>query len=136
MVVERSRTTCYDFPGELSNPGSLLVSIEQMMLGGVSECRNKSLQIMFQLIGGGEKAGSGMDKILRGWASQQWRVPLIRTQMRPDRVRLILPMVSLLPENAVQTLRGRFGSLFDSPGSAERQAVVTAEAEGTVSNGR
>jgi len=54
------------FQGELSNPGSLLVSIEQMMLGGVSECRNKSLQIMFQLIGGGEKAGSGMGKVLRG----------------------------------------------------------------------
>lgn len=29
---------------------------------GASECRNKSLQLMFQLMGGGDKAGSGMDK--------------------------------------------------------------------------
>jgi hypothetical protein len=34
---------------------------------GVSECRNKSLQMMFQLMGGGDKAGSGMDKIRAGW---------------------------------------------------------------------
>jgi ATP-dependent DNA helicase RecG len=131
IVVEKYRDRF-----ELSNPGSLLVSIEQLVLGGVSECRNKSLQIMFQMIGGGEKAGSGMDKIRRGWASQQWRVPLIRTQMRPDRVKLVLPMVSLLPEKAVQNLRDRFGVQFDALESAERQAVVTAEAEGEVSNGR
>ena len=55
---------------ELSNPGLLLVSVEQMLRGGVSECRNKSLQLMFQQIGGGEKAGSGIDKIRQGWASQ------------------------------------------------------------------
>lgn len=51
---------------ELSNPGSLLVSREQLLQGGVSECRNKSVQLMFQLMGGGDKAGSGMDKIRAG----------------------------------------------------------------------
>ena len=55
---------------ELSNPGSLLVSRVQLLQGGVSECRNKSLQLMFQLMGGGEKAGSGMDKIRAGWRAQ------------------------------------------------------------------
>lgn len=48
---------------ELSNPGWLLVSRVQLLQGGVSECRNKSLQLMFQLMGGGDKAGSGVDKI-------------------------------------------------------------------------
>lgn len=52
---------------EFSNPGSLLISIEQLLRGGISECRNKSLQLMFQMIGGGEKAGSGIDKIRQGW---------------------------------------------------------------------
>ena len=32
------------------------------------------------MIGGGEKAGSGIDKIRQGWASQKWRLPLIREQ--------------------------------------------------------
>lgn len=31
----------------ISNPGSLLVSRVQLLQGGVSECRNKSLQLMF-----------------------------------------------------------------------------------------
>lgn len=48
---------------ELSNPGTLLVSFEQLRQGAVSECRNPSLQRMFQMMGAGDKAGSGIDKI-------------------------------------------------------------------------
>ncbi len=92
---------------ELSNPGTLLISREQLLRGGVSECRNKSLQLMFQLIGAGEKAGSGIDKIMRGWKSQQWRPPEIEEMSQPDRVRLILTMESLLPEKIVR----RFASI-------------------------
>jgi predicted HTH transcriptional regulator len=47
----------------------------ELLQGGVSECRNKSLQLMFQLMGGGNKAGSGMDKIRAGWRAQHWRSP-------------------------------------------------------------
>jgi ATP-dependent DNA helicase RecG len=71
---------------ELSNPGSLLVSRVQLLQGGVGECRNKSLQLMFQLMGGGDKAGSGMDKIRAGWRAQHWRSPRLespRRQVRP-----------------------------------------------------
>lgn len=40
---------------EFSNPGSLLVSLEQLMRGNISECRNKALQTMFMMIGGRRK---------------------------------------------------------------------------------
>lgn len=40
----------------MENPGTLLVSLEQYLRGGVSECRNKALQQMFLMIGGGERA--------------------------------------------------------------------------------
>ncbi len=89
---------------EFSNPGTLLVSLEQLFRGNVSECRNKSLQTMFMLIGIAEKAGSGVDKIRRGWASQHWRSPLIREQVQPERVTWRLPMVSLIPENSLERL--------------------------------
>jgi hypothetical protein len=60
---------------ELSNPGTLLLGIEQIFAkGAVSECRNKTLQGMFATLGYGEKAGSGIDKIRQGWASQKWRL--------------------------------------------------------------
>ena len=121
---------------ELSNPGSLLVSRVQLLQGGVSECRNKSLQLMFQLMGGGDKAGSGMDKIRAGWRSQHWRSPRLEEFLQPDRVKLVLPMVSLIPDEVEKALRQRFGDRFARLDKTAVQAVVTAQVEGSVTNGR
>lgn len=118
------------------NPGTLLVSLEQFRRGGVSECRNKALQKMFLMIGGGEQAGSGVDKIRTGWRSRHWRAPLIGTQAQPDRVRLTLPMVSLIPDVTMERLRQHFGANMDTLSPAELQALATADIEGTVSNAR
>lgn len=118
------------------NPGTLLVSLEQFRRGGVSECRNKALQKMFLMIGGGEQAGSGVDKIRTGWSSRHWRAPLIGTQVQPDRVRLTLPMVSLIPDTTQAHLRKLFGARIAALTPAEMQALATAEIEGSVSNAR
>lgn len=121
---------------ELSNPGTLLVSFEQLQQGAVSECRNPSLQRMFQMMGAGDKAGSGIDKIKQGWASQKWRWPLIEEQLKPDRVKLILPMVSLLPEDSLVRLRAVLGEQLEGLNAREVQALVTADVEGIVTNQR
>ena len=131
VVIERERDQLV-----FSNPGSLLVSIEQMLEGGVSECRNKSLQTMFAMVGYGEKAGSGIDKIKQGWATQKWRWPNIMTRLQPDRVQLVMPMVSLLPEKSLSHLHELFGERLALLSSEEVQALVTAEVEGSVSNQR
>lgn len=120
----------------LDNPGSLLVSIQQLREGGVSECRNKSLQQMFLMIGGAEKAGSGIDKILKGWQSQHWVVPYVSTSYQPDRVRFILPFTSFIPEDSKERLRDHFGDEFDHLAPEECLALVLAETEGQVSNAR
>ena len=104
--------------------------------GGVSECRNKSLQLMFQLMGGGDKAGSGMDKIRAGWRAQHWRSPRLEESLQPDRVKLALPMVSLIPVEVDQALRLRFGDGFAKLDTTAVQAVVTAQVEGSVTNAR
>lgn len=119
---------------EFSNPGTLLLPVEQILKGGVSECRNRLLQTMFSLLGYGEKAGSGFDKIRQGWASQNWRLPNIEETLQPDRVRVVLPMVSLLPEESVERIKGRFGTKFRKLSPLEVQALVTADLEGGVSN--
>ncbi len=129
IIVEKYRDRF-----EFSNPGTLLLSVEQILKGGVSECRNRLLQTMFSLLGYGEKAGSGFDKIRQGWASQNWRLPIIEETLRPDRVRLVLPMVSLLPEESVERIKGRFGTKFKKLSPLEVQALVTADLEGGVSN--
>lgn len=100
------------------------------------KCRNKALQTMFQMIGGAEKAGSGIDKILQGWKSQGWIGPGFRTQYDPDRVTFVLPFISFLPEGSKLRLREKFGARFDSLSVEECQAVVLAETEGVVSNAR
>ena len=131
VVVER-------FPDRivLANPGGLLVSIEQYLRGGVSECRNPCLQKMFALLGRGERAGSGVDKIKSGWRSQHWRSPQIRTQHQPDRVELTLPLASLLEPATIEHLRQRFGTKLDSLQPAELQALAIAKEESGVSNRR
>ena len=131
IVVERTRDAF-----EFSNPGTLLVSFEQLLRGNVSECRNKNLQKMFMLIGAAEKAGSGVDKMRRGWASQHWRSPMVREQVQPDRVCWRLPMVSLIPEESLTRLGELFGEQFSKFNKNEIQALVTADVEGVVDNSR
>ena len=131
VVVEKARDALV-----FGNPGMLLVSREQFFQGGVSECRNPALQRMFQMLGLGEKAGSGIDVIRKGWRAQAWRTPGMIETTRPDRVRLVMPMVSLMPEGVVSDLRRRFGEAFESLSEPEAQAVVTAEVEGSVTNPR
>ncbi len=121
---------------EFSNPGSLLVSFEQLLQGNISECRNKTLQNIFMMIGGAEKAGSGVDKIHRGWESQHWRSPRISDQFQPDRVQWMLPMVSLIPEASLARLKELFGRRFSRFTKLEVQALVTADIEGAVDNAR
>ena len=121
---------------EFSNPGSLLISFDQILEGGVSECRNKSLQLMFTMIGAAERAGSGIDKIKAGWNSQHWRLPIVKERMHPDRVIWTLPMVSLIPDESLIKLKIKFGDKFSKFQKVELQALVTADIEGFVDNAR
>lgn len=59
------------------NPGRLRILVERLYAGGVSDPRNPNLQKLFQLLGLGEKAGSGFQKILRAWREQHWFIPLV-----------------------------------------------------------
>jgi len=131
VVVEK-----YSDRFEFSNPGMLLVSMDQLLNGNVSECRNKTLQTMFTLLGAAEKAGSGVDKIRRGWESQHWRLPRVNEQMQPDRVMWMLPMVSLIPDESLQRLKNQFGAVIDCSSNLEIQAMVTADIEKRVDNRR
>lgn len=86
---------------------------------------------MFQMLGVGDKAGSGIDKIRSSWESQHWQSPRLKETRRPDRVQLLLPMVSTLPKEAMEELRSRFG-IARAIGTSKRanptavRAVITA----------
>ena len=64
-----------------------------MLKGGISDPRKKALMKMFNIIGIGERAGSGVPDIFDVWKSQGWETPVIEEQYNPDRTILILPFV-------------------------------------------
>lgn len=87
-------------------------------------------------MGGGDKAGSGMDKIRAGWRAQHWRSPRLEESLQPDRVKLVLPMVSLIPDEVNQAWRVRFRDRYAKLDKTAVQAVVSAQVEGSVTNSR
>lgn len=119
-----------------SNPGTMLVSKEQYYTGGDSVCRNKYLQKMFSMIGVAEKAGSGTDKILKGWREANWRSPKIEERLQPDKVVLIMPMESLLSDKAKAVLSNKFGITANSFDHNVMSVLALVCDEGDVTNER
>ena len=74
----------------IENPGSIRIGKKQMRLGGISDPRNKNLMKMFNLLGIGERAGSGIPDIYQVWADQGWNSPVVEEFYNPDRTRLSL----------------------------------------------
>ena len=118
-----------------SNPGTLLVSIQQYYAGGISECRNPSLQKMFMLIGRAEKAGSGVDKIMSGWEEAHWRKPFLQIDTQPDRVQLTMPMFSVIPDVVLNELNIFFGDVSQLMPD-ELTVLSFCLIEGSISNHR
>ena len=119
----------------ISNPSTLLVSLDQYYEGGISECRNPSLQKMFMLIGRAEKSGSGVDKIMRGWDDLHWSKPYLKLEEQPNRVKLILPMFHILPEQVMANLQEQFPTIGELT-TNELTALTFCSVEGCISNNR
>ncbi len=74
----------------MENPGSIRTGKKQMLKGGISDPRNKALMKMLNLIGIGERAGSGVPDIYGVWEQQGWMEPEVEEQYAPDRTILKL----------------------------------------------
>ena len=74
----------------IENPGYIRVGKKQILLGGISDPRNKGLMKMFNMIDIGERAGSGVSNIFNTWKDEGYEVPEIIEEFNPDRTKLIL----------------------------------------------
>ena len=74
----------------IENPGSIRTGKNQMLRGGISDPRNETILKMFNLIGYGERAGSGVPDIYSVWEKEGWEEPSIVEQYGPDRTILTL----------------------------------------------
>ncbi|MCK6421282.1 MAG: putative DNA binding domain-containing protein [Aquabacterium sp.] len=118
------------------NPGRMRIAPEIAIQGGNSDCRNRRLQTMFQLVGYGDHAGSGLPKIYTNWAGQHWRRPVLYELAEPEQTLMELRMSSLVPEEAVRELSGYLGERFTRLPETARLALITAHVEGMVSHDR
>ena len=116
------------------NPGLLRVPREQLYQGGVSDPRNPNLIKMFQLLGLGERAGSGFQKILRAWHEQSWLVPLVAEDLRLETTRVSLPIVSMIPEHVEKELRLLVGAAYPQLDELSRMILIMAHHFGDISN--
>jgi predicted HTH transcriptional regulator len=118
------------------NPGLLRVSKEDAFRGGHSDCRNKTLQKMFQYIGMGEQAGSGFPKMLRAWMEQHWQYPYLVEDTRLETTTLFMPTISLFPAEVQDALEELFGKTYAKLDKDERLALILSFVDGEVVNAR
>ena len=77
----------------IENPGTICVGKYQMKVGGESDPRNKAFMKMFNLIGIGECAGSGVPELFSVWDQEGWMEPVIEESYNPGRTILTLTFV-------------------------------------------
>ena len=77
----------------IENPGTIRVGKYQMKVGGESDPRNKAFMKMFNLIGIGECAGSGVPELFSVWDQEGWMEPVIEESYNPGRTILTLTFV-------------------------------------------
>lgn len=78
----------------IENPGSIRVGKKQMLRGGISDPRNKTLMKMFNMIGIGERAGSGIPDIYQVWKNEGCITSIVKESYNPDRTCLILKFLT------------------------------------------
>ncbi len=102
----------------LENPGYIRIGKEQMLRGGKSDPRNKSLMKMFNMIDIGEHAGSGVPNIFNVWEDEGWEEPIIEENFDPDRTSLTLKFTE---KQAIKT-------------SDKKQAIKTSDKNQLIKN--
>lgn len=118
------------------NPGDMRIPLERALQGGESDCRNRIMHQMFLMIGLGERAGSGIPKIYKGWDWRHWRAPSLREVEEPPQTLLELRMLELMPEGALEQLHALFGERFNALPRLERLILATAASEQVVTHKR
>jgi ATP-dependent DNA helicase RecG len=119
------------------NPGLMRVQHDIAIRGGITDCRNRTLQLMFRMVGISEQAGSGIPRIYHGWKAALWRPPALSEHREPsEQTVLTLRMQDLLPEGLVRKLRAQFGGAFDELSAEERLMVAAAAAENVIAHAR
>ena len=131
IVIEKGKTYF-----KLSNPGNLRITREEALKGGISDPRNENIFKMFNLLGIGERAGSGLENIQLAWKEQEWLAPDLEELYDPDRIVLTLRTISMLPESSIMLLKSALKNKYNELSREEVMTLVAADQEEYVTNNR
>lgn len=126
------------------NPGTFRIPLEKAEAGGISDPRNPTILKMFNLVGFGERAGSGIPRMAALCAGKGMPAPSFIESHRPDRVTLtislsdregvfdleamVLDMVSRDPKASISAMSEELG--VDR--NAVARAIQRLKAQGSV----
>lgn len=109
----------------ISNPGTIRVTKEEFYAGGNSDPRNPNILKMFGFVNVGERAGSGVDKIMTAWAEQNWKKPEFDFSERADRVSLKLEVGQVVYIPGVADLRNEEQTVgYKKPLQDEKEEAI------------
>lgn len=131
IVIEKGKTYF-----KFSNPGNLRITREEALKGGISDPRNENIFKMFNLLGIGERAGSGLENIQLAWKEQEWLAPDLEELYDPDRIVLTLRTISMLPEQSIMLLKSVLKNKYNELSREEVMALVASDQEEYVTNNR
>ena len=119
------------------NPGDMRIPIEIALRGDEPDSRNKRLAHLFGFVRIGEKAGTGIPRIMAGWKSQHWRQPSLSEEYEPSpRTILRLQKLDLFPKGVLDILRIQYKERFESLDESGRLALATTLTERRLTHAR
>ena len=108
----------------ISNPGTIRITKEEFYAGGNSDPRNPNILKMFGFVNVGERAGSGVDKIMTAWKEQNWKKPEFDFSVRTDRVTLKLEVGQVVYIPGAADLRVEDEYIFETLPMTKQQNVL------------
>jgi predicted HTH transcriptional regulator len=88
----------------IANPGGFRIPFEKALKGGFSDPRNGTILKLFNMLGVGERSGSGIPKVFAVWKEEKWETPKYEEEFNPDRTILTLPISNSSTNDFVENL--------------------------------
>lgn len=103
------------YPDKLifSNPGSINLGKKQMLRGGKSEPRNRIILNMFNFIGIGERAGSGVPNVYSIWERENLEEPVVEEASGREGTICTTVTLPLMNRNADSPLLGKDSNFLE-----------------------
>lgn len=113
----------YDGWMKFINPGTMLISINEFVQGGISKPRNEIIMKLFRLLGASERQGFGGPQIFKSATNNAYRIPEIYTNLESTELKLWhIDLVDSYPELSDEE-KSVFECIVKAPGPIAKREI-------------